>query len=366
LISGKNLHFNDRMHVGISIAQTGALSALGLEALHSAQLWVSHIQRKGGIRVGQQSLPVHLIIRDDQSRTSVARKNVESIISKDHVDILVGPYSSHLTKAAAEICCAHQRLLWNQGGASDEIWQPGSDCIVGILSPASHYFQKLPQWIAANDTAADQYLILSSSKGTFASHVAAGLCQSMDVLAKPVRWRSAELPESTDALIRLLNETKPEVLVLIGTFEQETGFVQTRPAWPKSIRQVACVSAGVAQFGVSVGELAEGTIGPSQWEPGVHDRVLIGPSSHEFASDFTSSFGQLPGYVAAGAFATGLIIEECIRRAGSLSDASLRDAAHDLKTETFYGKFQLDRCGRQIGHSTHLVCWQNGRKIVLT
>src|SRR6266516_3205988 len=330
------------MHVGISIAQTGALSALGLEALHGAQLWVSHIQRKGGIRVGQQSLPVHLIIRDDQSRTSVARKNVESIISKDHVDILLGPYSSHLTKAAAEICCAHQRLLWNHGGASDEIWQPGSDCIVGILSPASHYFQKLPQWIAANDTAADQYLILSSSKGTFASHVAAGLCQSMDVLAKPVRWRSAELPESTDALIRLLNETKPEVLVLIGTFEQETGFVQTRPAWPKSIRQVACVSAGVP------------------------DRVLIGPSSHEFASDFTSSFGQSPGYVAAGAFATGLIIEECIRRAGSLSDASLRDAAHDLKTETFYGKFQLDRCGRQIGHSTHLVCWQNGRKIVLT
>ena len=122
------------MHVGISIAQTGALSALSLEALHSVQLWVSHIQRKGGIRVGQQSLPVHLIIRDDQSRTSVARKNVESIISKDHVDILLGPYSSHLTKAAAEICCAHQRLFWNHGGASDEIWQPGSDWIVSNLT----------------------------------------------------------------------------------------------------------------------------------------------------------------------------------------------------------------------------------------
>jgi len=366
LISGKNLHFNDRMHIGISIAQTGALSALGLEALHSVQLWVSYIQRKGGIRVGQQSLPVHLIIRDDQSRTSVARKNVESIIGKDHVDILLGPYSSHLTKAAAEICCAHQRLLWNHGGASDEICRPDSDWIVSILSPASRYFQKLPQWIAANDGAADQYLILSSSKGTFASHVAAGLRQSIEVLAKPVRRRSAELPESPHALIRLLNETTPAVLILVGTFEQETGFVQTRRAWPKSIRQVACVSAGVGQFRISVGELAEGIIGPSQWEHGVNDRVLIGPSSDEFVSDFTSSFGQFPDYVAAGAFAAGLIIEECIRRTGSLDDASLRDAAHDLKTETFYGKFQLDRSGKQTGHSTHLVRWQNGRKIVLT
>src|SRR5436309_13797656 len=125
----------------------------------------------GGIRVGKQSLPVHLIIRDDQSRTSVARKNVESIIRKDDVDILLGPYSSHLTKAAAEICCAHQQLLWNHGGASDDIWHPDSDWIVSILSPASQYFQKLPQWIAANDSTDDQYLILSSSKGTFASHV---------------------------------------------------------------------------------------------------------------------------------------------------------------------------------------------------
>ncbi len=138
------------------------------------------------------------------------------------------------------------------------------------------------------------------------------------------------------------------------------------PSLAKVIRQVACVSAGVGQFRISVGELAEGIIGPSQWEHGVNDRVLIGPSSDEFVSDFTSSFGQSPDYVAAGAFAAGLIIEECIRRAGSLNDLSLRDAAHDLETETFYGKFQLDRCGRQIGHSTHLVRWQNGRKVVLT
>jgi branched-chain amino acid transport system substrate-binding protein len=361
-----NMQFNDRMRIGFSIAQTGALSVMGMQAVNGVRLWVSQVERKGGIRIGQQLLPVRLIIRDDGSRTSIAHKNFESLINEDHADVLLGPYSSHLTKAAAEICHAYRRILWNHGGASDEICRGDSHWLVSTLSPASQYLQKLPLWIATNDGAADHYLVLSSSKGTFASHVAAGLRQSIRALAKPVRLHAAELPESIDALIRLLNEMTPAVLILIGTFDQETGFIQTRRAWPKSIRQVACVSAGVDQFVGSVGELAEGIVGPSQWEPGVHHAISTGPQSHQFVSDFTYSFRESPNYVAAGAFATGLIIEECVRRAASLDDADLRNTARNLKTHTFYGQFRIDQSGRQIGHAMHLVRWQDGRKIVLT
>jgi branched-chain amino acid transport system substrate-binding protein len=354
------------MHIGISIAETGTLAVMGVHALHGVELWVSHVQRQGGLHVGEQLLPVRLTLRDDQSRTSVARKNIENLIREDPVDLLLGPYSSHLTKAAAEICNGHQRLLWNHGGAADDTCRGNADWIIGTLSPASRYLQNLPQWIAANESASNRYLILSSPKGTFASHVAAGLRQSINSLTKPVSLHSAALPETADALIHLLKEMTPAVFILIGTFEHETRFVKTRRAWPGSIRQVACISAGVDEFLNSVGELAEGIIGPSQWEPGIDSGILVGPSSHEFVNDFTNSFGELPGYVAAGAFAAGLIIEECIRQAGSLEDATLRAAARRLKTATFYGQFEIDGSGRQIGHMTHLVRWQNGRKIVLT
>src|SRR5262249_39577650 len=182
---------------------------------------------------------VRLIIRDDRSRTSIAHKNIQSLINEDHVDVLLGPYSSHLTKAAADICQGYQRILWNHGGASDEICRPHSHWIVSTLSPASQYLQKLPPWIATNDSASDHYLVLSSSKGMFASHVAAGLRQSICALARPVRLQAAELHDTIDALIRLLNEMTPAVLILIGTFEQEIGFIQTRRESPKSIRTLA-------------------------------------------------------------------------------------------------------------------------------
>ena len=66
-------------------------------------------------------------------------------IYQDRIDILIGPSSSHLTKAAAEICDVHQTLLWNHGGASDEICHAKSHRIVSTLSPASQYLRKLPR-----------------------------------------------------------------------------------------------------------------------------------------------------------------------------------------------------------------------------
>lgn len=117
------LHLNDRMRVGISIAQTGPLSTMGMQALKGIRLWTSRLQSAGGLRVGHQVRPVQLIERDDGSGASLARANTRILINEDRTDVFFGPYSSHLTKAASEISEAHQRLLWNHGGASGEIFR---------------------------------------------------------------------------------------------------------------------------------------------------------------------------------------------------------------------------------------------------
>ena len=53
-------------------------------------------------------------------------------------------------------------------------------------------------------------------------------------------------------------------------------------------------------------------------------------------------FQRDPGYVAAQAYAMGLIVGECMRRADSLEDRSLLAAARELDTTTLYGGFRLD------------------------
>ncbi len=82
----------------------------------------------------------------------------------------------------------------------------------------------------------------------------------------------------------------------------------------------------------------EGTLAPVQWHPD-----LGGPSG-------------VDDYVAAQAYAAALIASEC---------PSL-EAARSLRTETFFGAFELDETGLQIGHRLAVVRWQGGaQRLVL-
>ncbi len=128
-------------------------------------------------------------------------------------------------------------------------------------------------------------------------------------------------------------------------------------------------AAGIDEFALELGALADGVIGPSQWEPepGMHFSEITGPKSDWFVKNFQERFGRTPGYVAAGSFATGLIVTECIGRAASLDNRELRRIAAGLDCNTFYGRFRIDpETGKQVGHRITLVRWQQNRKVVLS
>src|SRR5262249_5075393 len=89
----------------------------------------------------------------------------------------------------------------------------------------------------------------------------------------------------------------------------------------------------------------------------------LGPSSAWFLSEFRRVFQRDPSYVAAQAYAIGVILGECIRRADSLEDRKLLAAAVALDTTTLYGGFRLDLATlRQIGHEIVLVESRDSRK----
>src|SRR4029453_14232332 len=123
---------------------------------------------------------------------------------------------------------------------------------------------------------------------------------------------------------------------------------------------------GLEEFYRELGDRAEGVIGPSQWEPDVHRTPLAGPHEKWFCAELERAFHQRPGYPAAQAFGVGIVIIECLQRAGTLEDGSLLRVAHSLDTTTLYGRFRLDpTTSRQIGHHMLLVQWRSGRKVVI-
>ena len=108
--------------VGLSISLTGRFRPQGQQALQGVRLWQSYVNAQGGIGIGNsERRSVRLIWYDDRSQIGFARRNVLQLLREDKVDILLGPYSSSLTMAVAEIAEEHKKVLWNHGGSSDDL-----------------------------------------------------------------------------------------------------------------------------------------------------------------------------------------------------------------------------------------------------
>ena len=360
------MDYND-VKVGLSVSISGKYQLQGEQALNGLSLWQSHTNAQGGIPVGGVTQPVRLIWYDDESRSARARDNVLRLLQEDGVNILLGPYSSNLTLAAVEVAQAQKELLWDYGGTSDDIFSRGWEYVIGIPTPASDYFRNLPAWLARQHPEVRQICVFYSAKGTFGRQVSRGVIESADETGHSVHSVLLNDPRNPDLALSTLRELNPEALVLAGNFQDELAILQTRSRWPKRVRVIAAVCAGMAAFGSQLEQVSEDVIGASQWEPVLSVTPTVGPTSEWFVNAFQKEFGTTPDYVSAGAFAAGSIVVECIRQAASLNSDSLRKVASRLNCDTFYGRFQIDpRTGRQLGHGILLVRWQDGAKTVLS
>ncbi|MBI4589044.1 MAG: amino acid ABC transporter substrate-binding protein [Candidatus Rokubacteria bacterium] len=346
--------------VGASLSLSGTFRLQGEQALNGLGLWADHVAGEGRIQP-------RVLALDDRSRASLAKENVLRLLTHERVDCLIGPYSSGLTLAVAPLAEAHQKILWNHGGASDAISQHGWRHLVSVPSPAGDYFRSLPLWVKRRDPEARRIAILYGKAGSFAGQVAQGAAESARAAGFDlIRLTAFDSPSrNAPALFDEALEPVPDVLVGVGSFQDDIAMVRRRELLA-GVKSLAVVAAGLAAFQRELGDLAEGVIGPSQWEPGSPEVPLLGPDSAWFCSAFRRRFHQDPEYPAAQAFAVGVIFTECLRRAGSLEDESLLRAAHALETTTLYGRFRLDPVtSRQIGHGMLLVQWRDGRKQIL-
>jgi len=359
---------DDEIRVGLSASVSGKFQLQGQQALNGVLLGQSYANDQGGISInGEIPRAVRLIWYDDASRVSRTRKNVLRLIRDDNVDILLGPYSSILTTAAGEIAEEFKKILWNYGGTSDEIFNRGWRHMIGIASPASDYFRALPLWLAKQFADLRRICILHSSKGSFGRQVVRGVLESSQEASQSLELVRFEAPvKNNDPALLTLLDLSPEAVVLAGSFQDELALMRTRPRWPTSVQVVAAVAAGIAAFSSQLGQMADGVIGPSQWEPEVNFPRIIGPTSDCFANSFQKQFASKPDYIAAGSFATALIVTECIRRTHSLDTDKLRGAASELDCHTFYGHFRIAaQSGKQLGHQMLLIRWHSGGRIVL-
>lgn len=356
------------LKAGLSVSLSGQFRVQGAQALAGLQAWAEDVNRLGGVHAGAVQRPVSVVLYDDESRAERARLVTKRLITEDRVDLLFGPYSAGLTTAAVEVAEEHGRLLWNQGGASDAVYRQGHHLVVGILTPATEYLAGLLPLVRRAAPEAKSIAILRASTGAFPRTVSAGVEDRAAELGFQVE-RIWEFEASITDFRPLLNDlasNPPDVLVGVGRIRNDLLLARQIAECGMAINAAALVATPIRQFIEEMGDLADGFIGPSQWEPSGSYPNTYGPTGREVLESLARRGQQDVDYPMVQSYAAGLVAQKCLEHTGTADDQALRDAAGQLEFSTFYGKFKIDPdTGRQIGHSVVLVQWQQGRKVIV-
>jgi Periplasmic binding protein len=235
------------------------------------------------------------LLDDGSDPSSAAAAHAELLASG--CSPVLGPYGSDTTRAVA--LARGGGVVWNHGAAADDVQRlPG---VVSVPTPASRYLVALAR--AAAGLGARRVAVLTAP-GRFARLAREGLEREAPALGVALVE-----PDAADAMLlcgpveweaaRFAEVTRPGV-ILGGV---SPGLPSAPPAWPV------------------------GTLAPVQWHP-----ELGGPAG-------------LPDYVAAQAYAAAEIAARCVTA----------EAAQSLATETFFGRFELDETGLQVGHRLAVV-----------
>jgi branched-chain amino acid transport system substrate-binding protein len=358
------------LKLGIPVSLSGQFQVQGRQALAGVQAWAEDVNRSGGIslRQGGPRRPVAVVHHDDGSEPDRVRRVARQLITRDRVDVLLGPYSSVLSLAAAEVAEGYEKLMWNQGGAADGIYQRGYRWVVGTLTPASEYLAGLLPLVRQADPAAKTLGIVRACPGEFPREVSQPLAWTYKALGFRLSL-VREYPPSTIDFRNILEEVRgirPDVLVAVGRIRNDLELARCLARRRPSLRAVAVVAAPIQQFREALGEESEGFLGPSQWEETCRYSTGYGPASGEVLASLRRHGPEQVDYPMVQAYAACLVLQRCLETAGTVEDRALRAAAGILDFSTFFGRFKIDPdTGKQIGHAAVLVQWQQGRRVIV-
>lgn len=348
---------NKLIKVGVTASLTGVYKAQGESLLEGLQMWADDLNARGAL-LGKQ---VKIIYYDDQSDPEVSAQQYEYLISKDRVDLLVGPYSSDVTLRASDIAEKYQFPMVSGTAAASKIWSRGYENIFQVDLPATEYFIGGLQ-VAKSQGIQTVGIVFQES--LFTKEVAMGAklaAQKMGIDVVAFQGYSNMRTDFT-SLIKTLVAQKPQLLLGATYFEDAVAIV--RESKKQNFSPIAMgFTAGPSQaeFGTELGKDAENIVGFTPWTRAVRE-----PLAYDFDFRYRRIYGRSASSNAAGGYAAGEILEAAVRLAKTLDKDKVREQLKQLSFISIVGRYKVDATGKQVGKSMYALQWQdNQRRLVM-
>jgi branched-chain amino acid transport system substrate-binding protein len=358
------------IRIGASLAQTGVYAVPGQNQLRGYKLCVKHVNDKGGV-LGRK---LDLVVRDDGSDPDTAVSLYEKLITQDKVDLVLGPYSSNISEAVADVSEKYRIPMVAPIAAATSIYRKGRKFIYSMLPPVEVFHEGLI------DMAVRRNLRSIAVINNDELSAKAGAQSTIDLAKKKglqVVFVGVFPLGSTDfsMILTKIRAANPDVVGGFTRFQDAVAIIRQMKSLNVNPRMVGLtVGVDTIKFYEDLGRDAEFVYGATAWVPELVELRAGGlipiarqyPGAREFVESYKKEFpGADSSYHAAAGFGGCEILVEAIRRSGSLDGEKLREAILRIDRNTVFGRFKVDPTGVQIGHKMLTIQWQDGKKVIV-
>lgn len=343
--------------VGGTLALSGRYAEPAGRFLNAWKLYVDELNQRGGL-LGHK---VELRILDDKSDRRTAIELYDRLITKDKVDLLLGPYSSAITDAAAHVMERYKRPFVGSG-ASKAIWERGRKYIFSLPQAQAQDYQSGAVHIA-KELGIKRIAIIGQGS-LFPRQTTVGTLELAKKLDLEVVFLASYHKDEKDftALYKTIEASGAEAIFSNSYFADSVAQLRQMRELGINVKMFAgTVGPALPNFTEELGGTAEFVLGSTQWEP----RATLGyPGIQEFIKGYEKLYGVTPNYHAAGGYGIMQILEAAVKHAASFEPEKVRDALASITVETIKGPYKADAQGLSTMEGLTFQI-QNGKRVIV-
>jgi branched-chain amino acid transport system substrate-binding protein len=349
--------------IGISLSLSGDFSADGKAFQQGYNLWADTVNKNGGI-LGRR---VTLDILSDASSTTQVVTNYQKLITVDHCDLVVGPFSSLLTKPASVVANRYGYAMIEGAGGGPSVFTQGLHNLFDVSAPVANLLISFTQYLlslpvgqrpttAAYATQDDPFT--QPQVDTARRYLEQGGVKTVSYQVYPSETTDytpiAQKMIASGAQVIVTGTLLPDITAYIKAFKQQHYN-------PKAIIATAGPDQG-SQFINAIGGTtsAEGVFVPNGgWYPTINTF-----QNAKMVSDYLAKYGGTADGISsdvAEAFAVGQVLQQAATKINSINNAKLITELHSGDTfQSVQGPVKFNDQGENTLATGYLFQWQKG------
>jgi branched-chain amino acid transport system substrate-binding protein len=358
----------DKLQIGAALSLTGALAKEGGLTKQGYQLCQEKVNAGGGVKVGDKKLKLAIAYKDDKSEPDTAGRLVDQFNDKG-LKLVLGPYGSPSTEAAAAVIEKNGQLMLDSSGADDNIFTKGYTNTFAVLSPASKYVAAIVQSVMTQANPKPKTVAFLSADDGFSQTAAKGGVAEAKKQGLQVVAQESFPEHTTDVSASMTKIRSKQPDLILGSVHIEEGIAIIKQSKELGVKPSGGFGETVApptpDFQKALGDSANGVIGSTQWTSSTKGQDEVFGTAKQYAADFEKRFGVKAEYHSAEAAAACLGLVLGVEKAGAVDPAKVREALTGLDAQSFFGPIKFDKSGQNQTKPMAAIQVQNGEVVTV-